>query len=108
MMRGCSNVAHRGLTWTIEEIPRKITGCNLKVHAMYIGQAATIDIMAEAIQQIQIDQLATYTFACRHATHKSVACAILLAMIGYPKAEIHLKTPRTKKEALECGLLRAE
>ena len=108
MMRGCSNVAHRGLTWTIEEMPCEITGCNPKVHAMYIGQAATIDIMAEAIQQIQIDQLATYTFACRHATHRSVACAILLAMIGYPKAEIHLKTPRTKKEALKCGLLRAE
>ena len=108
MMRGCSNVAHRGLTWTIEEVPGKITGCNLKVHAMYIGQAATIDIMSEAIHEIQCHQLATYTFACRHATHRSVACAILLAMIGYPKAEIHLKTPRTKKEALKCGLLRAE
>ena len=105
MMRGCSNVAHRGLTWTIEEMPCEITGCNPKVHAMYIGQAATIDIMSEAIHEIQCHQLATYTFACRHATHRSVACAILLAMIGYPKAEIHLKTPRTKKEALKCGLL---
>ena len=107
MMRGCCNVAQRGLRWTIQNAG-KVTGCNFRLQAMYIGQAVTIDILSEAITEIQLYHLDKYTFACTHATHRSVACAVLLAMIAYPKAEIHLSTPRTKREVLKCGLLLAE
>ena len=108
LQRGSCNVAQQGLTWTLEENTRKVTGCDFIVQAMYVGQAATIEILSAAIREMELEHLNKYTFACTHATHRSVACAVLLAMIAYPKAEIFFSTPRTKREALECGLLLAE
>ena len=108
MLLGCCDVARTGLQWTSEEGYGLLTRYSLELLAIYIDQAATIDILYNAIREIQCRLLAMYTFACKNAEDGSVACAILLAMIGYPKAEIRLKTPRTKNEALECGLLRAE
>ena len=107
---GCCNVAQKGLGCTSEEgcFADSETGCALELQAIYVGQAVTIDIMSKAILEIQTRELDTYTFACSNATHRSVGCAILLAMIGYPKAEICLKTQQTTREVLKCGLLLAE
>ena len=61
--------------------------------------------MYTAVEKIEGGALAEFTFVCRHATHRSVGMACLLATLFYNKAVIVLSTRRTCDDAVRFGLI---
>ena len=61
--------------------------------------------MYAAVEKIEGGELAEFTFVCRHATHRSVGMACLLATLFYNKAVIVLSTRRTCADAEWFGMI---
>ena len=81
------------------------TGIVFIVQAYLLTQRATIHVLREALTQIDSQYARSITFACDHATHRSVGCACLLASLFFPQAKIVLSTPRTRRQAMEYNMI---
>ena len=105
-LRGaCVDVALRGMTGHSNMYKMScVTGVDFCVQAVVATQPATADALREAILRIQGFDFTEFSFVCRSATHRSVACCFLLAAIAFPHAEICLTTERTRRAAESAGL----
>jgi hypothetical protein len=81
-----------------------VTGLDFRVQAKVVSQALTVSILRYAIREIETRGLDSFAFVCHGATHRSVACCVLLAAICYPCAAISMTTPRTRLAAKKLGL----
>ena len=105
------NVAGRGVDATCprlyEKHDRDVTGVRLEVQAKVCSQHVAIHVIADAVSSIESHQLEEFAFVCEHGTHRSVACACLIAALVYGNAEIVLTTRRTctsgKQWLCECS-----
>ncbi len=101
----CVDVALRGMTGHSNMYKMScVTGVDFRVQAVVATQAATADALREAILRIQGFEFTEFSFVCRSATHRSVACCFLLAAIAFPAAEICFTTERTRQAAEAAGL----
>ena len=64
----------------------------------------TAEALLEAFNYIELYDSTEFAFVCHGATHRSVACCILLVAMVYPEAIVCLSTPRTQRAAEEYGL----
>ena len=85
---------------------RPLSGVDFCVQAVLLMQEVTVDVLLAAIDMVERDNLRDLALCCDGATHRSVGCAILLAAIVYPNAEIILTTRRTQQDAHNYGLYR--
>ena len=81
-----------------------VTGIDFSVQAKLASQTLTADVIYEACRAIEIGDLKSFTFVCSHATHRSCACAVLLAIVAYHDAQIVFSTHRTNRAASAAGL----
>jgi hypothetical protein len=51
------------------------------------------------LERIEENGMREFSFVCHGATHRSVACCLLLAAIAYPQARVHMTTRRTRDAA---------
>ena len=72
------------------------TGSSFVVQAHMVLQVNVAKAVEHAVFSIETFNLEDFAFACDGGTHRSVCCALLLAMLAYPKAEVCLHTPRTR------------
>ena len=84
---------------------RDVTGIDFALQAVLVCQTFTPEILQDACKEIEVKNLSTFTLVCMHATHRSVACAVLLAMLAYPNALIRFSTKRTQQAAVERGMI---
>ena len=84
---------------------REVTGIGFAVQCIFVMQQLTAQVLYEACQQIELGDLGDFTFVCRHATHRSCGCALLLATLVYPSARIIFSTRRTIEAAVERGMV---
>ena len=91
----CIDVAARLRTRGDLYTPGRATGLNFFVQATVVAQRVAAEILLEAFGMIEDRDLFEFAFACHGATHRSVACAVLLTMMVYPDAQICLTTRRT-------------
>ena len=82
-----------------------VTGIDFPVQAVLITQLSIVKVLTDAWNDIRRRKLREYAFVCHGATHRSVACCMLLAAIAYPYAEICLTTRRTQAAAQVRNLL---
>jgi hypothetical protein len=82
----------------------EVTGLHFQVQAVIVAQAETPLVLYEAIDLIEEQDVDDFAFVCHGATHRSVACAVLLVSLVYQNARIYLSTPRTRTDALNLGL----
>ena len=88
-----------------------VTGIDFEIQAVLLLQANCANVLENAIAMIEAKpphQHFEFTFMCRSATHRSVACAILLASLVYRTARIRLSTPRTMTRAVQVGMTRCD
>jgi hypothetical protein len=81
-----------------------VTGVDERVQAKVASQEATAECLLTALLRVEEEDLHQFSFVCHGATHRSVACCLLLAALAYPKATVHLTTARTRNAAAEAGL----
>ena len=73
---------------------KNVTGVDPIVQAYLATNERTPLLIQEAVFRLQTDQYynqanrVVVDFACNHGTHRSVACAVLLAVLAYPRAKI--------------------
>ena len=79
----------------------KVTGVDLRVQAVLVTQKLSAEIILSAVQDIEQNEHDEFAFVCHGATHRSVACCILLAAIVYPNAQVCFTTDRTQRAAHE-------
>ena len=80
-----------------------VTGANPQVQARVAAQGATARVIAQAVKQIEQDALSdpcVVAFACDGGTHRSFACACLLASLVLPEAAIIPSTQRTINDSV--------
>ncbi len=80
------------------------TGISFDVQGVVATQLITAKVLNEAASQIEREGLEEFAFVCHGGTHRSVACCMLLAMIVYREADIHLSTRRTNHAAEVVGM----
>ena len=85
------------------ELP-DVTGVDARVQAVVASQDKTALGLAIALECIEEQDLHEFSFVCHGATHRSVACCLLLAAIAYPQARVRFSTPRTRAAATVAGL----
>jgi RNase adaptor protein for sRNA GlmZ degradation len=85
---------------------REVTGIDPNVQAEVANQIATVNIMLQVVRHIEEHNPQGVIFACHGATHRSVACCVLLSQ-AYPASTIRLTTPRTQRAARQAGMDRA-
>ena len=83
----------------------QITGIDFIVQAYLLTQLATVQVLRKALHRIELRGATSISFACDQGTHRSVGCAVLLATLFFPKAEIHFCTPRTEREAVNHNMI---
>ena len=81
-----------------------VTGLDFVVHAVLVTQTLTAEALLDACVMIETCEPDSMAFVCSHATHRSVACAVLLAILVYPNARLALSTKRTKRAAIDRGM----
>ena len=82
------------------------TGLKYCVQNCLMMQTAVIDALWDAAARIIEDKgIARFAFVCQTATHRSVGCCLLLAILVFPRAHIVLTTPNTQEAAIDCGLI---
>ena len=81
-----------------------VTGLDFEVQAVMLTQSCTACAVLDACEAIELHDNHEFAFACRSATHRSVACCVLLAAIVYRHARIDLTTLRTQRAASERGM----
>ena len=76
--------------WLPEKGTREaaLTGCSAGVQGGFVRQDAAATAVRFAVQEVESRQLKSFTFACDRGTHASPACALLMAMLAYPKARV--------------------
>ena len=82
----------------------EVTGLDFEVQAVMLTQSCTACALLDACMAIELHDNHEFAFACRSATHRSVACCVLLAAIVYRHARIDLTTLRTQRAASERGM----
>ena len=100
------DVAARGLDGRCPRLYEmaEVTGLDFRVQAVVCSQRVAVQIFREAIEQIESRSLHRFAFVCHHATHRSVACCVLLAALCFPQASICLTTSKTSRAAEQLGL----
>ena len=93
--------AHAPWAYNMEEV----TGIDLLVQAVLVRQPATAEVILDACRFIELQELDTFAFICKGATHRSCCCAILLASLVYRCARIVFSTGRTKEAARQRGMI---
>jgi len=83
---------------------RDVTGVDERVQAVVASQKETADCLLVAVCRVEEEDANKFSFVCHGATHRSVACCILLAALAYPRALVHLSTARTRCAAAAAGL----
>ena len=81
-----------------------VTGVDFEVQAVVLTQGCTARALLDACKAIELHGSHEFAFACHGATHRSVACCVLLSAIVYPRARIVLTTSRTQRAASERGM----
>ena len=74
------------------------------VQARVASQAITARCLLDAMQEVEKWNYRLFSFVCRGATHRSVACCLLLAAIAYRNASVHMTTKRTRIAAAKLPL----
>ena len=82
-----------------------VTGLDFEVQAVLLTQACTAQALLAACAAIEAHDRYEFAFVCRGATHRSVACCVLLAAIIYPDATVVLTTARTRTAAIARRLV---
>jgi hypothetical protein len=82
-----------------------VTGIDFALQAVLVCQTCTPEILIDACREIETGNLFTFTLVCSHATHRSVACAVLLAILAYPNAQICFSTSRTQRAAVDWRMI---
>ena len=82
-----------------------VTGLDFEVLAVILTQVRTACALLAACQAIEAHDRYEFAFVCHGATHRSVACCVLLAAIIYSDATVVLTTARTKAAAIARGLV---
>ena len=77
----------------------EVTGVDERVQAVVASQDATAACLLVALERIEEKGMREFSFVCHGATHRSVACCLLLAAIAYPQARVHMTTRRTRDAA---------
>jgi len=77
----------------------EVTGLDFEVQAVLLTQVSTAQALWTACAAIEQHDRVAYAFVCRGATHRSVACCVLLTAFFYLDARIALTTSRTKAAA---------
>ena len=72
------------------------TGSSFVVQARMVLQVNVAKAVEHGVFSIETFNLEDFGFVCDGGTHRSVCCALLLAMLAYPKAEVCLHTRRTR------------
>ena len=85
------------------ELP-DVTGVDAQVQAVVASQEKTARCLLMALECIEEQDLHEFSFVCHGATHRSVACCLLLAAIAYPQARVRFSTHRTRAAATVAGL----
>ena len=75
---------------------KEVTGVDERVQAVVANQEITAHCLLAAMNRIEKEPLQQFSFVCRGATHRSVACCMLLAALAYPNASVHMTTRRTQ------------
>ena len=87
----------------------EVTGINWVVQAVLLTQNSCYTALKDAVFRIENSRRwqshAQFAFACSHATHRSVGCAVLLATFFYKDARIRFTTRRTIRAAREFGMV---
>ena len=83
---------------------KEVTGLDFEVQAVMLTQSCTAKAVLDACEAIERNNHYEFAFACHSATHRSVACCVLLAAIVYHHAQIDLTTSRTRRAASERGM----
>ena len=76
-----------------------VTGIDFSVMAILASQRPTALALRLAALQVAEQGLSEIAFTCEHGTHRSVACACLLAALCYPNAYLVFHTARTIRDA---------
>lgn len=103
----CVNVHTRGLDAYAPRLYnlKDVTGIDFNVQAVLISQPLTAEVLIDACRFIELQELDTFAFKCKHATHRSCGCAVLLASLVYQRARIVFSTHRTKQAARQRGMI---
>jgi hypothetical protein len=101
------NVHARGLTAISPSMydMKDVTGVDFVVQAVLVTQALAAELVHEACCIIESENLNNFGFVCSHGTHRSLGCAMLLAILAYPNARVCLSTPRTMRAAIARGMI---
>ena len=75
---------------------KEVTGVDERVQAVVANQEITAHCLLAAMNRIEEENLQQFSFVCHGATHRSVACCMLLAALAYPNASVHMTTRRTQ------------
>ena len=75
---------------------KEVTGVDERVQAVVANQEITADCLRAAINQIEEENRQQFSFVCHGATHRSVACCMLIRALAYPNARVHMTTNRTQ------------
>ena len=85
---------------------KSVTGVDYCVQSCLIMQYDVIDALWDAARRIiENTEITRFAFVCQNATHRSVACCLLLAILVFPRAHIVLTTEKTYNAAIDCGLI---
>jgi len=84
---------------------KEVTGIDLKVQAVVATQRVAVDAIVRARDMIEEGDLHHFAFVCSFATHRSVACAMILASFIYHEAAIVFCTRRTENSARDRGMI---
>ena len=82
----------------------EVTGVDERVQAVVASQEATAACLLMALERIEEEWMQEFSFVCTRATHRSVACCLLLKALAYPQARVHMTTKRTRRAAALAGL----
>ena len=84
---------------------RDVTGLDFEVQAVLLTKACTALSLLTACETIEAHGRYEFAFVCGGATHRSVACCVLLAAIIYSDATVVLTTARTRTAAIARRLV---
>ena len=82
-----------------------VTGLDFEIQAVLLTKACTALSLLTACEAIEALDRYEFAVVCHGATHRSVACCVLLAAIIYSDATVVLTTARTKAAAIARGLV---
>ena len=82
-----------------------VIGLDFEVQAVLLTKACTALSLLTACEAIEAHGRYEFAFVCGGATHRSVACCVLLAAIIYSDATVVLTTARTQAAAIARGLV---